>query len=443
MSTQEKTNLSVPKRLASLAGFRAFIAFGLAIVFCLGTHAAEMRLLVRNDYRSLIIEGPIESGDYEHFLKIVKDNQGKLADVYLLSPGGDFVEAMKIGRALRALEMGSVVPGRNSAGQPVCSDSISASMGDIPRNPANCTAASAAFFIHVGAIERTGLYLVVHRPYFAPEQYAKLTESQAQAAFDTLQHDARAYMTEMGVPPQVQEEVMGTPPDKGVVLDDKTVRNYFVGEIPYQQEWRHAKCAQLSPVETQRLDVLVAKMLAAGTLNSEEWAEYNPMDKKRKLEWACQGTLRVQSRMAAYERFFGVAPSDIANQNFSKWSDLPKYLGRTFEDVSSEERFTVGDTLRGFTSMDREATATSPEVVLLDSPNRKRYVTSADTSQTAPSDAFIERVHNALTAEWGEPSSSSDTGKWVWEKKTFIGTLTLEKRGSDRLLHLEVEAPNE
>ena len=179
------------------------------------------------------------------------------------------------------------------------------------------------------------------------------------------------------------------------------------------------------------------------TLTSAEWSEYFPMDKKRKLEWACQGTLRVQSRMAAYERFFGVAPSDVTNYNFSKWPDLSKYLGRTFEDVSSEERFTVDDTLRGFTSMDREATATSPEVELLDSPNRKRYVTSADTSQTAPSDAFIERVHNALTAEWGELSSSSDTGKWVWEKKNFIGTLTLEKRGSDRLLHLEVEARNE
>jgi hypothetical protein len=91
--------------------------------------------------------------------------------------------------------------------------------------------------------------------------------------------------------------------------------------------------------------------------------------------------------------------------------------------------------------MDREATATSPEVVLLDSPNRKRCVTSADASQIAPSDAFIERVRTALTGEWGEPSSSNETSKWVWKKENFIGTLTMEK-GSDRL-HLEVEAPNE
>jgi len=396
-----------------------------------------MRLLVRDDYRSLIIEGPIESGDYEHFLKVVKDNQGKLADVYLLSPGGDFVEAMKIGRAMRAFELGSVVPGRNSAGQPFCYDD------SMPRNPANCTAASAAFFIHVGAVERAGLYLVVHRPYFAPEQFAKLTESQAQAAFDALQRDARAYMTEMGVPPQVQEEVMGTPPDKGLVLDDKTVRNYYVGEIPYQQEWRHAKCAQLSPVETQRLEVLVARMLAAGRLTSEEWAEYNPMHEKRDLETKCQGALRVQSRMAAYERFFGIAPSDVTNHNFSKWPDLSRYLGLTFEDVSSEERFTAGDSIRGFSSLWREGTATSPAVGLGDTPNRKRYVTTASAYQTDPSDAFIERVRTTLTAEWGGPSNSSDTNKWVWRTKNFIGTLTLEKRGSGHILQLQVEAASE
>lgn len=432
--------MSVPKQLTFLAGLRAFIAFSLAFVFCLSAHAAEMRLLVRDDYRSLIIEGPIESGDYEQFLKVVKDNQGKLVDVYLLSPGGDFVEAMKIGRALRALELGSAVPRRNSAGQPACYDD---SIWAVPRNPANCTAASAAFFIHVGAVERSGLYLVVHRPYIAPKQLATLTKSQAQMAFAALDRDARAYMTEMGVPPQVQEEVMGTPPDKGLVLDDKTVRDYFIGYIPYEKEWRHAKCEQLSPVESQRLDVLDAKMLTVAALTSEEWAEYSPMQKKRDVENECQVALTVQSRMAAYERFFGIAPSDVTNHNFSKWPDLSRYLGLTFEDVSSEERFTVGDSFRGITSLDREATATSPEVVLLDSPNRKRYVTEADASQTAPSDAFIERVRTSLTAEWGEPSSSSGTSKWVWEKKNFIGTLTLEKRGSDRVLHLQVEAVNE
>jgi hypothetical protein len=203
---KEKTNMSAPKQLTLLVGLRAFIAFSSAIVFCPGGHAAEMRLLLRgNDYRSLILEGEIESGDYEHFLRAVKDNQGELADVYLLSRSGDFVEAIKIGRALRAQEMRSVVPGRNSAAQSFCYDD------SIPRNPANCTAASAAFFIHVGAVERAGLYLVVHRPYFAPEQFAKFPESQVQAAFDALQRDARAYMTEMGVPPQVQEQASLSP----------------------------------------------------------------------------------------------------------------------------------------------------------------------------------------------------------------------------------------
>ena len=228
-----------------------------------------------------------------------------------------------------------------------------------------------------------------------------------------------------------------------MVVDEKTIRDYFVGQIPYQQEWRHAECAQLSSVEAQRLDVLVAKMLAPGTLTSEEWAEYTPMQKKRDLETACQGALRVQTRMAAYERFFGVAPSDVTNLNFSKWPDLSRYLGLTFEDVSSEERFTASDPLMGITSLVRKATATSPAVVLIGSPDRKRYVASAVAYQTDPSDAFIEHVRTSLTAEWGEPSNSSGTNKWVWRTKNFIGTLTLEKRGSGHILQLQVGAANE
>ena len=416
------------------------IALPLTIVFSLSSQAAEMRLLVRTDYRSLVIEGPIESGDYEHFLKIVRDNQGKLADVYLFSPGGDFAEAMKIGRALRALEMGSVVPGRNSQGQPDCSGPFS--LGRAPHNPANCTAASAAFFIHVGAIERSGLYLVVHRPYIAPEQFAKLTESQAQAAFDALQHDARAYMTEMGVPAQVQELVMSTPPDKGVVLDDKTVSAYFVGDLPYQEEWRHAKCSQLSPAESQRLEVLAEKLVSPIGLTPAESSEYYPMQAKRDREMECQSALRVENRMAAYERFFGSAPSDVANHNFSKWTDLPRYLGRTFEDISSEEPFTTSAPEMGITSLYREETATSPAMVLLDSPSRKRYVVEAVSNQIDPSAAFIERVRTSLTAGWGEPSSSDTPSKWAWNKKNFTATLTLEKRGSGHLLSLKVESSN-
>jgi hypothetical protein len=144
----------------------------------------------------------------------------------------------------------------------------------------------------------------------------------------------------MGVPPQVQEEVMGTSPDKGVVLDDKTVRNYFVGEIPYQQEWRHAKCAQLSPVETQRLDVLKDKI---ETLTSAEWSEYTPMNKKRDLELACQGAVRVQSRMAAYERFSALLPAMLQITTLANGLIYPNTLdalSRMFQ-VKNDSRLAI------------------------------------------------------------------------------------------------------
>lgn len=68
--------------------------------------AADFRINISSGYHNLAIEGVIEAGDYERFTKIAKDNQGQLAGIYIPPPGGDFLEAMKIGRAVRALELG-------------------------------------------------------------------------------------------------------------------------------------------------------------------------------------------------------------------------------------------------------------------------------------------------------------------------------------------------
>ena len=43
-------------------------------------------------------------GDFETFIKIIRENQGQIGGVTLFSPGGNFYEAMKIGRALRTFQ---------------------------------------------------------------------------------------------------------------------------------------------------------------------------------------------------------------------------------------------------------------------------------------------------------------------------------------------------
>lgn len=394
---------------------------------CASPHAvaADFRINISSGYRDLVIEGAIEGGDYERFTKIAKENQGQLAGIYILSPGGDFLEAMKIGRAVRALELSSMVPMRSPTGRPVCDDDAA----HRPRDPANCSAASAGFFVHIGAVHRGGTFLAVHRPYFAREQFANLSEPQAQAAFERLQREAKSYMTEMGVPPHVQEDVLGTPSDKALVLDERTVKTYFWGEPPYRHEWRMAKCARLSPDEARRLDSIGARLLSTpnARVNADEQSELTPLQAKRDLESECHVALIRESRLAAYEKFFGAAPSDAANYNFSKWADVQKYLGRAFEEIVAEERFEQGDKVLGTTSLERQATANSPRVALMDSRERKKYVSwIAVVSQPNPSVSFVQRVRSSLESAWGRPSSTSGINEWAWKSKSFTARLKQE-----------------
>ena len=94
----------------------------LVVVSPLKALAADVRphISKAGTYTAIVIEGEIAQGDFETFVKIVRENQGKVDGVYLFTAGGDFREAMKIGRAMRALELASQVPLRDSAGRPDC-----------------------------------------------------------------------------------------------------------------------------------------------------------------------------------------------------------------------------------------------------------------------------------------------------------------------------------
>jgi hypothetical protein len=199
-------------------------------------------------YRAVVVEGKIEQGDFETFVRILRENQAQVSSVYCFSPGGDFYEAMKIGRALRALALHSQAPMRDPAGRSVCDDPL----GVKPNDPRNCTCASAGFFMHIGAAHKGGTFLAVHRPYFEKSAFGTLSPDEAEKAFSALQKSTREYMGEMGVPEHVQEDALNTPSDKALILDEKTVKTYFWGDLSYRHEWVESKCAVLSKTERER-----------------------------------------------------------------------------------------------------------------------------------------------------------------------------------------------
>ncbi len=195
--------------------------------------------------KSIVIEGEIMKGDYKRFIKKINQNNGKISNVYIFSPGGNFSEAIKIGRAIRKLELTTVVPSQSEDGQPLC-DSLKTfrNFVTVPKDY-NCICAGSCFFIFIGGVNRAGGHIVVHRPYFDKNEFGQLSEEDARNKFIARQKFAREYMQEMGVPKHIQDKILGTRPEKAMELDYKTVRTYFHGDIPYRHEWRQAKCAEV------------------------------------------------------------------------------------------------------------------------------------------------------------------------------------------------------
>jgi hypothetical protein len=391
--------------------------------------------------RTIAIEGPIEHGDFDKFIRLVKENQGRINGVALFSPGGDFEEAMRIGHALRVLDLESMVPSLNDRGLPLCGTT------DIlpkPKDPKNCIAASAAFFIHIGAVERSGLHIVVHRPYFGSKAFGKLPEREAKKAFNALQDVSKAYMDEMGVPKRVQEDVLGTASDQGLVLDEKTVRTYFLGTLPYYHEWIRSRCGQLTDQESQRLEEYTQRIVSnrnpsKTALTDEESADLGLLNRKRQEETHCEISASKERRLASYAKYFGAKPDDSSNYNFSRWTDPVRYLGRPFDELLAEERFDE-EKFAGMFMLKRLPTATTPRMQIYDSKQNPRTVKSLSVlSAPNPSVEFKDRLVVTLETAWGKPSSASANTR-EWATKTFFATLELDFKsgeGSAELLHIE------
>jgi hypothetical protein len=269
-------------------------------------------------YKAIVIEGEIALGDFASFKRIVKENNGAISGVYIYSHGGDFYEAMKIGRAVHALELSTQVPMKDESGRPLC-EYDSSGVTPTPRSPENCICASAGFFIHIGGVSRGGTFLAVHRPYFSKGKFGQLSQLKAKDAYDTLQKSARIYMNEMEVPQHVQEDVLGTPSDKLLLLDDKTIKTYFWLSVPYRYEWLKNKCSKLSDEEVLRKK-RYAELLREATrhpsklingyadigFTDADWDDYQAIKKKEEDALQCEVKVIRESRLAAYKKYFHI-----------------------------------------------------------------------------------------------------------------------------------------
>jgi hypothetical protein len=183
--------------------------------------------------RCVSLVGAIERGDT---LKLIDallaeiDRKGpSYFTITIDSPGGDAVEAMKLGELFHDLHL--VVMAQHQ-----------------------CDSACVLAFLGAGQRGVDHLDgLGVHRPHFDSFYFASLDSEQAQERYQQLETDLETYFTEMNTNTSFKEEMMNTPSDRLLTIHlTLGSESSVLGEsdIPWD-EWLAATCGSLSTLLLQ------------------------------------------------------------------------------------------------------------------------------------------------------------------------------------------------
>lgn len=215
----------MPKLSASL-----LIAFLISI--CPPSFSAEFEIV--NNGHVIVLEGPIEQGDYEKFLDTVLMGGLPASRVFLASNGGDASEAVKIGKLIRDLGYTTQAPfllGDTA----LCNSSLGVS-------PQSCVCFSACSLIYLAGIERHGDYLGVHRVFLNYADSRNLGLADSIEVSNTLSRETATYLSEMNAPISLIEKINSSSSDQIEILETEYVRDNLEGYIPAYEEWLIARC---------------------------------------------------------------------------------------------------------------------------------------------------------------------------------------------------------
>jgi hypothetical protein len=181
-----------------------------------------------------LISGPIEQGDYEKVLGLYRQNHPFLGSFTLSSPGGNVLEALKIGRFFRKYLIIAFAPVRIPSpdggekfvlpGEPAC-------------DGGKCLCASACALIWFGAVDRWGT-VGLHRPHTDDPSFKALDPPAAAVAYRGMLDSMRQYLDEMEVPkPMIDVMVAtGSADIQWITVADDLSRP------PSLAEWEDATC---------------------------------------------------------------------------------------------------------------------------------------------------------------------------------------------------------
>jgi hypothetical protein len=278
------------------------------------------------------IQGKIEEGDYEKFLEaalvtgpglgIGGDAHG-LMEIALDSPGGDAVEAIKIGRLVRSLQWSTSAPIKLSE-RGLCR--VGQESGY--RNDCNC--ASACYLIYAGGIYRSGSFLGVHRVFVEREYLAEMSLIEAAKISQNIENLTNSYLDEMGAPESVKSKIKKTSSKSISILTKDEIGGGPTEDI---HEWIIANCGGIAPHGHDWIDPELKNEYEAG---------------EREKTWKlidCQRELLYGSSVQVYSGIMRIAISK-ANPNFIKSGSMLDHLYKnTDEDVL---KFILSDMRSGY-----------------------------------------------------------------------------------------------
>jgi hypothetical protein len=218
--------------------WRAIAVIVLAALMAIPALAADIALATtKGGISRIVVDGPITKGDYERLLDAILSAGVDIDTVALSSPGGDALEAMRLGRLIRSFGLRAEAPKRFTA-QTVCPIGLNKQIG--------CSCDSACLFLYLGAVHRYGDALGVHRLYLNPEIQRKLSLEESKKFAKMLGEATKQYFEEMHAPTSLLEQVNSAASDSVRYLTNDYVEQNLHGYSRDSEDWLIAKCGSAS-----------------------------------------------------------------------------------------------------------------------------------------------------------------------------------------------------
>ncbi len=221
----------------------------------LGTAHPATALQPPNVFRgALLLEGQIQAGDYDMVRRFLghKEYFDKISEgVFLASPGGNVLEAIKIGYLLRSLELRTLLPTGNPGGRATYSVIGPQDL----KNPKDYMCASACFFLYIAGIDRDSSHidrLGIHRPTLKAQVWATNSEKGRAAAALRLRRIITYYVQRMGVSEKLIDLMYSVPANRVHWVTKEEYSALIKGQTAELKAALEQNCAPMikSPVST-------------------------------------------------------------------------------------------------------------------------------------------------------------------------------------------------